>query len=402
MKKYIFLSLLSLFIVNPAFASVSSSFTLSNVPYAEWNNSEFDNLALDVTIPANNGQADILQSMSVMNLENAYNSKGIKDLYLWKDEGPVGFQGMGIDKRLGKGEWNVENGTWYWKDFNWVVPATGLRIFVTAETERIISARYFVRLVIPQLDDVNKDGLFDPGDKGVFMFSGNNGPTNAQINNIDSQLIKTLSTDIKAPKAAITNLYANYNVRVNDSYTISGLSRDNGYSSVAGVKLNIVKEGESNSTWTTAVTDRPNFERWTYGWTPSAAGKYTIKVKATDFTGNEFISEPITVNVVSSTAISTTKTSFTVDGLSAKADGKIYINTEVVVKDENGNPLANKAVEASYLRANDGYVARDTRTTNESGVLVWGIPATVSGNVVLTVIVDGKPLTQSYTISFTD
>jgi hypothetical protein len=104
---------------------------------------------------------------------------------------------------------------------------------------------------------------------------------------------------------------------------------------------------------------------------------------------------------VNGSKVSTTESTFTVDNLTAKADGKIYINTEVSVKDSNGNPLSGKAIEVSYLR-NDGFIARDVRTTDDNGVLVWGIPTITSGTVVLNAIIDGKAMTQTYNLSFTD
>jgi len=402
MKKYIFLSLiLSLFVVGVASASTSSSYTLNNILSDEWNNSEFDRVALDVVVPSNNTQTDYIQSLAIMNLETATDGKGISDLYLWKDEGATGFQGMGVDKRVGRGKWDSESGTWYWTDMGLTVPAAGLRIFVTVETERTINSRYSVKLVIPKIDDVNKDGTFDVGDKGIFMASGNNGPTDKEISNTDSQIIKSSSSDGNAPKAVITNLPENYQVNLNEAYLISGLARDEGFSGMMGVSINIAKTGESGS-WSVVNTDSTTYGRWTYSWTPSSAGTYTIKVKATDFSGNESISSPITVEVADGDKISQTESTFIVDNLTAKADGKIYINTEVVVKDANGDPLANKAVEVSYLRSSDGFIARDTRTTDDNGTLVWGIPTITSGSVVLNAIIDGKAITQTYTLSFTD
>jgi hypothetical protein len=386
-----------------AIASVASNFVLNNIPYSEWNNSEFDKLALDAVIPANNGQVDIMQSLSLMNLENASSGKGIKDLYLWEDKGSAGFQGMGVDKKIGKGEYDQMSGTWYWKDADLIVPIAGLRVFVTAETERTISSKYYVRLTIPQLNDMDNDGQFDIGDKGIFMFSGNNGPTDAQAIASESLMIKSTTADTKAPKVVITNLRNDYKINLDEAYLVSGLSRDQSFSNTQTVKINIVKEGQSNDTWTVANTDRNNYERWTYSWTPSSIGKYTIKVKAMDFNENEMISEGIVVEVVnSSDKVSLTNSLLSVDKTTAVADGKIRINGQVVVKDEDGNPLGGKLVEITYLRSGDGYIARDVMMTNNEGVLVWGIPTKTVGNVVLTAIVDGYQLNQSLAISFTE
>ena len=83
------------------------------------------------------------------------------------------------------------------------------------------------------------------------------------------------------------------------------------------------------------------------------------------------------------------------------ADGKIYVNALVEVKDKNGQPLANKNVELSYLRGVDNYIARNTQTTDENGILVWGMPSIVPGEVILTAIADGVELTQHPFVLFT-
>lgn len=401
-KQIIFLSLISLFVGGFASASTASEYTINNIPFQEWNNSEFDRLALDVVVPSNNGQTDFIQSIAIMNLGSATPDRGISDLYLWKDEGEEGFQGMGIDKKVGRAKWDSESATWYWTDMGLTVPEEGLRIFVSVETERTISSRYSVNLVIPKIDDFNGNGSFDVGEKGIFMASGNNGPSDAEIANTDYQLIKTTTADSKEPKAAITNLSENYQVKLNEPYLISGLARDEGFSGIMGVSISIAREGESVY-WQSVSTDDTNFGRWTYSWTPNYSGKYDIKVKAIDFNGNQFVSEPITVEAAASgSEVSQDKSVFSVDNLTAKADGKIYVNTTVEVKDAEGVPLSNKVVEVSYLRGGDGYIARDTRVTDENGTLVWGIPTITPGSVVLTAIIDGKAMIQSYVISFTE
>lgn len=404
-KELLLLSSISiLFFCAPVNASVSSDFILNNVPSnsVQWNNSEFDRLALDVTVPSNNGAADMIKSLSVINLQNAYQGRGIESLTLWYDEGDVGFQGMGVDKKVRKADWDQESQTWYWKDINVIVPSTGLRVFVSVETRAVLSDTRYVELSISRFIDYNGNKEFDFGDRGVFMASGNNGPTNAGVSNVGSQIIINSVVDYKAPKSVITNLANGYNVNPNESFTISGLSRDEGLANISYVKINISKDGETNNTWMNVTTDRPYYDRWTYAWTPSE-GSYIIKIKSGDFSGNEATTDGVMVVAVGAlNKISLTKSSFAVDNLTANADGKIRVNAEVDVKDENGNPLANKNVEISYLRASDGYIARDTRITSAGGILVWGIPTTVVSNVILSVIIDGKPLSQTYTISFTE
>ena len=54
MKNKIIFSLLTVSFLasGVAIASIVSNFTVNIVPYSEWNNSEFDKLALDTVIPS--------------------------------------------------------------------------------------------------------------------------------------------------------------------------------------------------------------------------------------------------------------------------------------------------------------------------------------------------------------
>ncbi len=384
-------------------ASISSDFSLQDAPYSPtepWKRLQFDKLALDVVIPSNNGEIDFLQALSIMNLGSAYYRKGIGKLILWTDERMPGFQGMGIDKKVGEANWDRESFTWHWKDIALIIPEDGLRIFVSVEVENYLDDSRTVQLTIPELVDNNDNGKFDIGDKGAFVYSGNNGPTDNEINNISTQSIRYGTSDREGPKSAITNLFDNDQIPLQENFIISGLSKDQGRLSPKSVKISITKEGSSDD-WKDVSTDKLDFADWRYIWSPSETGDYKIKLKSRDLTENESISDSITVTVIDSIKkVSAEQSKLSVDRLEAKADGKIYINAVVEIKDENGNPLANKNVELSYLRSSDGYIARNTQTTDERGILVWGMPTTTAGEVVLTAIVDGVEMSQHPTILF--
>src|SRR5680860_1811989 len=191
MKKTILISFLSLVFSlslssGDVQASVTTDFSLNNVSENSldpWRRLQFDRLVLDVVIPANGENADVLNALSIMNLQSAYYKKGIEKLVLWSDEKTAGFQGMGIDEKIGDATWDGNSQTWYWKDLSVVVPAEGLRIFVSLETENDIDDNRNVQLFIPKLTDNNSNGIFDFEDKGIFMSSGNNGPVDLELSN---------------------------------------------------------------------------------------------------------------------------------------------------------------------------------------------------------------------------
>ncbi len=405
MKKLIFpfISLTFISLAIFAQASVSSDFTLQDASYdptEPWKRLQFDKLALDIVIPSNNGEVDFLQALSIMNLGTAYYGKGIEKLILWTDERTPGFQGMGVDKKVGEANWDRISFTWYWKDMALIIPQDGLRVFIGVEVERNLDDSRTVQLVIPELVDNNNNGEFDIGDKGIFVYSGNNGPIDREMENISIQSIRYGTSDREGPKSVITNLFDGDQIPLQENFIISGLSKDQGRLSPKSVKISITKEGLSDN-WEDISTDKLDFADWRYIWIPSETGDYKIKLNSRDLVENESITDAITVTVIDSIKkVSAEQSRLLIDRSEAKADGKIYVNAVVEIKDANGNPLANKNVELSYIRSSDSYIARNTQTTDEKGVLVWGMPATISGEVILTAIADGVEISQHPVVLF--
>lgn len=386
-------------------ASTVSNFTLNNVPSNSseyWKPQQFDRLVLDAVIPANNGNTDFLQALAVMNRANARDGKEIEKLTLWTDGKAAGFQGMGIDNKIGDAAWDSASATWYWKDLAATISPAGLRIFISAEIRRNISESRNMEMVIPQLSDINNNGQFDIGDKGVFTYYANNGPTDNEILNTGIQAIKYDATDHEGPKSAVTNLFGGEQVVKGEAFAISGMSRDQGKNSVRSVEISIVRSGALDS-WKNVSTDKFDFINWQYIWTPVEAGDYNIKLRSKDLIENESMTDSLTVKVVdSSVQVSKTNSHLTVDRETAKADGKIYVNVTVEVKDAAGNPVSGKNAELSYYRSVDNYVARNVQTTDATGVLVWGAPTKIVGGVVFTAIVDGVELAEHPAVVFTE
>ena len=82
----------------PSFVSHDVPATAGTV----WKRSEFDRLGLDVTFYPSDGEIDVLESLSIVNLQTAYYGKGIEKLILWTDKRGEGFQGTGVDQRIGE------------------------------------------------------------------------------------------------------------------------------------------------------------------------------------------------------------------------------------------------------------------------------------------------------------
>ena len=399
-KKIALSSLFSLILAG-GICLAAPSFTLNNVPFIAdniWRRLEFDKLGLDVTIYSESGEIDYLQSLSIMNTQTAYYRKGIEKLVLWTDRRDVGFQGTGIDQRVAEAVWDSESFTWYWDGLGLMVPESGLRIFVSVETEKNMDDNRTVQFSIPTLVDNNENGDFDVGDKGAFFYSGYNGPEEAVANN-DILSIRFGDADNLGPKSVITNLFNGDEITLRDSFTVSGFSRDQGRLDTQWVQISIVEEGSAES-WQDVTTDRPDYGRWFYDWDVPGLGTYEMKLKSRDLEENENITGSTSIMVVNSGGIvSSEQSELSLDKEESLVDGKIYANALVLVKDSEGNSLANKNVELCYVRE-DGYVAKDTQTTDENGILVWGVISNVAGEAVLTAVADGVELTQHPVLLF--
>ena len=108
----------------------------------------------------------------------------------------------------------------------------------------------------------------------------------------------TKTTDTQAPATTITSPLAGAEVKSGVPITISGTATDQaaetGGGQVGGVEVSV----DGGSTWHPA-TGRGS---WTYSWTPSTGGNTTIRVRATDDSGNiESPGAQVAVKVVSRT-----------------------------------------------------------------------------------------------------
>jgi hypothetical protein len=85
-------------------------------------------------------------------------------------------------------------------------------------------------------------------------------------------------TDVTAPTSAITAPAAGANLALNSAVTITGTATDAGSGVVGGVEVSV----DGGTTWRRA-TGRAS---WSFSWTPTVAGSYTIRSRAADDSGN--------------------------------------------------------------------------------------------------------------------
>jgi Domain of unknown function (DUF4082)/Bacterial Ig-like domain/Bacterial Ig domain len=91
-------------------------------------------------------------------------------------------------------------------------------------------------------------------------------------------VVATASTDATAPTSTITAPAASANLALNPALTISGTATDAGGGVVGGIEVSV----DNGATWRRA-NGRAS---WTYSWTPTVAGTYTIRTRAADDSGN--------------------------------------------------------------------------------------------------------------------
>ena len=149
----------------------------------------------------------------------------------------------------------------------------------------------------------------------------------------------TASTDTAGPAAAITAPAAGATVPGGQQTTITGTATDTGGGVVGGVEVST----DNGTTWHPA-TGRAT---WTYKWTPGASGATTIRVRATDDSGNVGADTTRAVTIGTKTCPCSIWGSDATPGVQADPDGT---GTEVGVKfrtDTAGQATAIRFFKAS-------------------------------------------------------
>lgn len=300
MKNLFFLALAVLFFLpGIALGFNAADITIHQVPEAYIFQSEFDKLVLDITVPSGLATGeDKLLGLGIQNDGKALYSTEVREYTLWEDASPVGFQGLGIDKKLGAMIFCADNYSWYLNNLSSIIPGQGKRFFVSVETSRIASANTTFQMKAPLLQDQNNNGSLEPGDLGIYLESKNNGPKDSAVVNQYIQTIRNFTRDNLAPKVVIT-APLDRAVITTSAYKITGLARDQGGSSPQWIKI-AINEGD----WQDVKGTSDNYGTWEYVWTGIAEGTYNIKTKSADWLDNVKTSDAIIVTVAFPAAIS--------------------------------------------------------------------------------------------------
>lgn len=287
------------------FAFSASDIVNYNASEAYFFRSEFDKLILDVKIPSGFAdKSDVLSAIAIQNEGTAKNAEEFSQLILWQDQGKVGFQGMGVDKKLGVFSFYSDNSSWYLNNLNIEIPLSGLRVFVSADMRQSLNAGRYFRMRIPWVSDQNQNKLFDVGDLGIFLVSQNNGPLDAEVLNSFSQTIRNYIVDDLAPKVVLTNLNASSTIS-QSPFVLLGKIRDQGGASIAKVQVSAILQGQSDN-WQEAILQLSGDEYdWSHNWQNISEGNYIVKVRAQDSNENWGYADNLAVKVVFPTPVAT-------------------------------------------------------------------------------------------------
>jgi hypothetical protein len=373
-----FIAIIALLVsVQPAFAFDTKSIVKLDAPYATLYRGTFDNVVLDFSVLTTN--QDTLKAVSLKNLGTAENINQILQMTLWADSGPVGFQGWGVDHQLGYFSYYGAMQNWYLENLNERI-TDSQRFFVTVELFSFISKSATIQMQIPKLVDSNGNGSYNLTDLGIFMDSGNNGPSDTAITNSNTQVISTTTTDTWKPKIIIANLFANQAIN-NTYFTISGTARDQGNSGIYDLKI-FIDNQEFPMT-------RAYMENWEYDWQNITDGTHTIKVGCRDALYNSSLTEEITVSVTNQ-VLSLANSSSTIDRLLVRNDGLDKAVVTVKLIDINQKAIANRQVnmESSDVIA----IPSNYKITDQAGQAIFEVRSTVVGPKILTFNTDGQVL----------
>ncbi|MFZ5365212.1 MAG: Ig-like domain-containing protein [Patescibacteria group bacterium] len=377
MKKFFIFLFILLFIMAGGFTRAAEMADYVNIgaPAGSFFNSDFDVLVMDIEIPDNSGQSDMLEAITVKNNGSAQALRNIEKVAIWVDAGPVGFDGMGVDEFLG---YAAQDGysIWYLSDIYRGVPVGGLRVFVSIETAYSFSTTTTTQFSVPALFDENGNGRFDYGDTGIFVSSENDGPTDEAIVNSASQELHKLSFDYLSPKAVIDNLSDGDSISISSGeVTITGQARDRGGSYPAAVSIGI------NGQWFEVENTGTYFSAWQYQWFDfGTQSSHEIIVRATDFIGNQFVSAPINVTVVGTGDFTYENSIIETAVSSADIDQTVDVTVHVI--DSYGEPVSGVQVDLFSSKAGYDQITAINNITDSDGQAFFAITSGLPGTTL--------------------
>ena len=387
MKKIIFLVIiLVVFLLGQnALAFDSKSIVNLGAPYATFYRGTFDNLVMDFSLVVTS--TETLDAISLRNLGTASYLRDIKYMKLWADEGPTGFQGMSVDREIGTFSYSTTYLSWSIDTLNEKITSSE-RFFVTVEIYSSMNTSTTIQMQIPILTDNNGNGSYDPGDFGIFMDSGNNGPKDINITNDNSQVISTSTVDRFPPKVILTNLIDGA-ILNNDNFIINGLVRDQGNSYLQTFQMMIDGQAFNIDNY-----DQINYT-WSYDWNNISEGSHTLSVLARDGWGNTTQTELLAVNVSLQTP-SIINSLASLDKNTIKNDGLDKATVTVIIKDQNNQPIANRQITVET--SSDVTISNPNNNSDLNGKIIFEVRSAALGMKTLAIKINGT-LLQTLTLN---
>jgi hypothetical protein len=254
-----------------------------------------DVLALDVTIAAPRGLAprsfseggDVLDSLTVEQAGTAGWQNDIVEAELWRDAGPPGFQGIGVDTSLKIGGWVATERGWVFDRVFEPVAESGTRFFVTVSSANQPTSGATVQLRIPTHRDSFQSMSYDTGDRGIFLRTARPAPLQA-VGNPAVFTFDRRTTDELPPIVRITEPADGASFS-RDWLLVRGVAQDVGGSSVAKVLVGVNRVGRA-ITWVEAVPEAAGFATWEarlFGL--PAPTTLELRVRGEDWIGNRSV-----------------------------------------------------------------------------------------------------------------
>ncbi len=136
-------------------------------------------------------QADQLIGLGAQNTGTAVNTTDLTNVKLWAESGATAGYQSAQDTLLGAMTVNSGNNLeWRIGSLTTAIAAGGLRLYVTADVSATPTAGNTMIFQIPLLNDAGADGVVTAdNDRGVFVSSNNDGPTDGAILNANTQTI---------------------------------------------------------------------------------------------------------------------------------------------------------------------------------------------------------------------
>jgi hypothetical protein len=153
----------------------AAQITVHPVPPRNLNPGNNNELLLDVTLPCNGYEADVLQRINVANVGTAVAGTDLARVELWRDLGNPGYDAS-EDRLLGT--LNFTGARWEITGLSESIPVTGARFFVTGDVASSTTRPSTIRFSIPSGED-----------QGIGMASRNSGPLDTPVSDPSYLLI---------------------------------------------------------------------------------------------------------------------------------------------------------------------------------------------------------------------